>query len=386
NANPALTFTVGGQGLVNGDQLGGALATTAGLTSGVGSYGITQGTLTASSNYAVTFVGGQLTVTPRPITITASDFSRIYGNANPALTFTVGGQGLVNNDQLTGALATAAGLTSGVGSYAINQGTLSAGANYAVTYNAGAITVTPRPITLTANSFSRVYGDANPALTFSVSGLGLVNGDQLSGALAAAGVTAGVGTSAITLGTLTAGGNYTVTFNAGVLNITPRPLTVAADNLSKSLGLADPQLTFRITAGDLVNGDLLSGTLVRDPGESIASFVIRQGSLTASANYTLTYVPGTFTINPPPVSPDINNPTSFEPPVVIDDTPPPVTGETNERFGIDFPEQPDAPLISEDPLLDDPVSSGGDSAIYGDDDDDDEDDGKAGAGAPTGGQ
>ncbi|WP_285711666.1 MBG domain-containing protein [Erythrobacter oryzae] len=466
DANPALSFTVGGLGLVNGDQLGGALATTADIGSGVGSYAITQGTLTASSNYAVTFVGGQLTVTPRPITITANSFSRVYGNANPALTFVVGGQGLANNDQLTGALATTAGLTSGVGSYAITQGTLSAGANYAVTYNAGAITVTPRPITITADSFSRIYGNANPALTFSVGGQGLVNGDQLTGALAAAGVTAGVGTSAITLGTLsaganyavtfnagvltitprpisitandlsrfygdanpaltftvgglglvngdqltgslatlaglttgvgtaaislgtlTAGGNYAVTFNAGVLTITPRPLTVAADNLSKTLGFTDPQLTFRITEGDLVNGDLLTGTLVRDPGEAIASFLIRQGSLTAGANYTITYVPGTFTINPPPVSPDINNPTSFEPPLVIDDTPPTVTGASDERFGIDFPEQPEAPLISEDPLLDDPVSSGGDSAIYGDDDDDDdEEEGKAGAGAPTGGQ
>lgn len=377
NANPALTFVVGGQGLVNGDQLTGVLATTAGLTSGVGNYAITQGSLAASANYAVTFVDGQLTVTPRPITITADSFSRIYGNANPGLTFALGGLGLVNGDQLSGALATTAGLTSGVGAYAITQGSLTAGANYAVTYNAGAITVTARPITITADSFTRVYGNANPALTFSIGGLGLVNGDQLSGALAAAGVTAGVGTSAITLGTLSAGGNYAVTFTPGVLTITPRPLTVAANNLSKPLGLADPVLTFSIIAGDLVNGDLLSGSLVRDPGETIASFAIRQGTLAASANYTLTFVPGTFTITPPPVSPDINNPTSFEPPLVIDDTPPPVAGEDEERFGIDFPERPDAPLISEDPLLDDPVASGGDSSIYG----------GGGAAAPTtGGQ
>jgi hypothetical protein len=235
-----------------------------------------------------------------------------------------------------------------------------------VTFNAGILTITPRPITITANNFSRVYGNANPALTFTVGGQGLVNGDQLSGALAtAAGLTTGVGTSAITLGTLTAGGNYTVAFTAGVLTITPRPLTVAANNLSKSLGLADPLLTFSITAGDLVNGDLLSGSLVRDPGEGVASFVIRQGTLSAGSNYALTFVPGTFTINPPPVSPDINNPTTIEPALVSGETPPPVEGEEEERFGIDFPEQPDAPLISEDPLLDDPVASGGDSSLYG---------------------
>jgi len=365
NANPALTFVVGGQGLVNGDQLTGALATTAGVTTGVGSYAITQGTLAASANYTLTYNAGSLSITPRPITITASNLSRVYGDGNPALTFTVGGQGLANGDQLTGALATTAGATTGVGSVAITQGTLAASANYAVTYNAGVLTITPRPLTITANSFSRVYGNANPALTFMVGGQGLVNGDQLTGALAAAGVTAGVGNSAITIGTLAASANYAVTFNAGVLTITPRPLTVAANNQSKTLGFADPVLTFLVTAGDLVNGDQLTGLLARDPGETIGNFVIRQGTLTAGANYTLTYVPGTFTINPPPVSPDINNPTTIEPALVAAETPPPVEGEEEERFGIDFPERPDAPLISEDPLLDDPVASGGDSSLYG---------------------
>ncbi len=366
NANPALTFVVGGQGLVNGDQLTGALATTAGLTTGIGNYGITQGTLAASANYTLTYNAGTLAITPRPITITADSFSRIYGNANPALTFSVGGLGLVNGDQLTGALATNAGVTTGVGTAAITQGTLAASANYAVTYNPGVLTITPRPLTITAGSFSRVYGNANPTLTFTLGGQGLVNGDQLTGALAAAGVTAGVGTSAITIGTLTAGANYAVTFTPGVLTITPRPLTVAANNQSKTLGLADPLLTFLLTSGDLVNGDQLRGSLVRDPGETIGTFVIRQGTLSAGDNYALTYVPGTFTINTPPVSPDINNPTRLGPPLVIGAMPPPpIRGEANGLFGIDFPERPEAALISEDPLVDDPVASGGDSSVYG---------------------
>ena len=38
--------------------------------------------------------------------------------------------------------------------------------------------------------------------------------------------------------------------------------------------------------------------------------------------------------------------------------------EEEERFGMDFPDQPEASLISEDPLLDDPVSSGGDASLY----------------------
>ena len=64
DANPALTYQVGGAGLANGDTLSGALATSATTSSDAGVYGITQGTLAASSNYAFAFVGASLTVTP----------------------------------------------------------------------------------------------------------------------------------------------------------------------------------------------------------------------------------------------------------------------------------------------------------------------------------
>ena len=94
DANPALTYQVGGSGLVNGDTLSGALATSATTASNVGVYGITQGTLAASTNYALSsFTGANLTVTPRAITVTADAKSRAYGDANPALTYQVGGSG-----------------------------------------------------------------------------------------------------------------------------------------------------------------------------------------------------------------------------------------------------------------------------------------------------
>jgi hypothetical protein len=68
----------------------------------------------------------------------------------------------------------------------------------------------------------------------------------------------------------------------------------------------------------------------------------------------------------PPVEPpvQITNPTVIEGALVSNEQPPMTAEEEEERFGMDFPEQPDAPLISEDPLLDDPVSSGGDASLY----------------------
>ncbi|MFO6430433.1 MBG domain-containing protein [Erythrobacter sp. W302b] len=377
NANPALTFTVGGAGLVNGDQLTGALATTADVTTGVGNVAITQGTLAAGANYSVSFTNGQLTITPRPISVTADSISRIYGNANPALTFTVGGAGLVNGDQLTGALATTADVTTGIGNVAITQGTLGVSSNYSLNFIGGQLTITPRPITITADNVTRIYGNANPALTFTLGGAGLVNGDQLTGALATtAGVTTGVGNVAITQGTLTAGANYAVSFTNGQLTITPRPIIIRADDKDKLLGEPDPVFTFTIGGDGLVNEDRLTGSLARDPGETRGIFVIRQGTLVAGPNYVTTFEPGALTIIVPPTPLALNNPTLLEPLNIIGEPLPAFSDEEEDaRFGIDFLQRADAALISEDEMLDEPVTSGGDASLYG-----------GGQTPPTGGQ
>ncbi len=123
NANPVLTYQIGGLGLVNGDQLSGSLATLADQTSNVGSYANTQGTLAASSNYALTFSDGTLDVTQRGITVTADNHEPDLRQRQPCpdvLRSAV--LGLVNGDQLSGSLATLADQTSNVGSYAITQG------------------------------------------------------------------------------------------------------------------------------------------------------------------------------------------------------------------------------------------------------------------------
>ena len=304
DANPMLSYTIGGSGLVNGDTLAGGLATSATLASDVGAYAITQGTLAASANYALTYIGADLDIAARPITVTADALSRIYGNANPALTYRIGGKGLANGDTLAGALATDAVMASNVGSYAITQGTQSAGGNYALTYIGADLTVTARPITITADALSRVYGDANPALTYAVGGLGLANGDALTGALATAAIAAsGVGAYAIMQGTLAANANYALTFAGADLTITPRPITVLADALSRIYGDANPALTYRIGGMGLVNGDTLAGTLATDatPASNVGGYAITQGSLSASANYALTYAGAQLTVDARPL-------------------------------------------------------------------------------------
>jgi hypothetical protein len=296
-ADLLLTYSIGGLGLATGDTAGavfsGALARAAGETVAGGPYAIKQGTLTANGNYAITaFIPDNLTITPAPLSITVSALSKIYGNADPTLTYSITAGTLINGDVLAGALSRAAGETVAGGPYAIGQGTLGNG-NYTITYTSNNFTITPRNITLAANAQSKQYGLADPLLTYTIGGLGLATGDTagavFSGALArAAGETVAGGPYAINQGTLAANSNYAVTaYTVNDLTVTPAPLTVTMDVLSKIYGNADPSLTYTVTAGALLNGDTLSGTMTRVAGENVGSYAAKGGL--SNGNYTISY-------------------------------------------------------------------------------------------------
>ena len=61
----------------------------------VGDYAIVPAAVDSEAkdlaNYTVTLVNGTLTVTKAPLTVTAADKTKVYGDANPALTGTVEG-------------------------------------------------------------------------------------------------------------------------------------------------------------------------------------------------------------------------------------------------------------------------------------------------------
>jgi MBG domain (YGX type) len=98
-ANPTLTYV--SSGLVNGDALSELLAASGTVTSNIGTYGISQGTLAALSNFALSYMGANLTATVAPLSVTAKARSRIYGAANPTLRHVSTSR--VNDYTLTGA-------------------------------------------------------------------------------------------------------------------------------------------------------------------------------------------------------------------------------------------------------------------------------------------
>ncbi|WNJ89846.1 YDG domain-containing protein [Bosea sp. 685] len=184
--------------------------------------------------------------------------------------------------------------------------------NYTLTLPTLAASITPAQLTYVATPASRVYGDANPALSGTV--MGFVGGESLASATtgtASFSTTAtaanNVGSYAVTGAGLSAvSGNYSFVQSVGnamAFTITPRQVTAAADAKSKVEGQPDPTLTFQISAGSLVNGDAFSGALNREAGERAGGPQILQGTLALSANYVLSYRGATLTITPAPAQP-----------------------------------------------------------------------------------
>ena len=279
--DPALTWTVTGGGLVGGDSLTGALDRDPGEN--VGFYDITQGTLAiddgnGGANYDLTFVDGQLEITVLAIEVTADDQTKVYGDPDPALTWTVTSGGLVGGDTFTGALDRDPG--ENVGFYDITQGTLAiddgnGGANYDLTFVNGQLEITVLAIEVTADDQSKVYGDPDPALTWTVTSGGLVGGDSFTGALDRD-PGENVGFYDITQGTLAiddgnGGANYDLTFVDAQLEITAKELTITGIT-------ADDKVYDGTTAatvdgsGAILNGVVPGDTVGVDPSSAAANF------------------------------------------------------------------------------------------------------------------
>ncbi|MFO0801905.1 MAG: MBG domain-containing protein [Gemmataceae bacterium] len=126
-------------------------------------------------------------VTPAPLTVTAVDVFKQYGDPVPTLNLVNGYlnvSGLVNGDLapnvVSGAAATTATQSSPVipAGYPITQGGVTANPNYNMTFVPGTLYVTKAPLTLTIDNKQRSFHAANP--TFTVSATGLLLGDTVS--------------------------------------------------------------------------------------------------------------------------------------------------------------------------------------------------------------
>ena len=296
----AFGYDVTAGSLVSGETLTGALACEAdGKTAGT--WSITQGTLTDANNpnYAITFVGGTLTV----VQLTAV--------LNPA---TADYDGEVKDPSVT--VLDGSGVALPAGSFTVTKPTgevKDAGTYaYGVSVTAGELTglelsadfvIRPKTVAVTVTAGQKkTYGAADPA-EFACAKDALVGTDAYSGALARA-EGENVGAYAISLGTLTAGKNYEIAFKGADFEITKKELTVTAKPVVLTYGDEKPT-TFAFDIAGFALSDTQSvvkgePTFTCDyaKGSDVGTYdiAVNVGGLSAD-NYTFAGVKGTLTVS-----------------------------------------------------------------------------------------
>ena len=251
------------------------------------------------------------TITPAPLTITANNVPKAYGDPLPSFTFSY--TGFQNGDTSAGFTTQPTATTTATAASHVNLNGYSitpSGAvapDYTFTYVSGTLTVTPVTLTITANPASKPYGAAIPTLTASYSGF--VNGDTSSNLTEppVLGTTATQSSPVVVGGyPITAAGSvdpdYAFQYVGGILTITPAVLIATANNQSMTYGDSIPTLSF--TSNGLVKGDSIDAILSGSPATTATSrshagsYAINQGSLRSNGDYALNFTGAALTINP----------------------------------------------------------------------------------------
>ena len=214
-------------------------------------------------NYAPATGTATITIAKAAATATAGGGTKVYGTADPALTAT--STGFVAADNITVSATRAAG--DSVGSYVTTATATGDLANYDVNYVPGSFTITKAALSVIVADKTRSYGDPNPTLTGTLTGV--VAGDGITASYSTTAIESSpVGTYPITA-TLedpnTKLGNYNVTNTSGTLTITDatpvcstataRPSLLWPPNHKmvaiRILGVTDPNgkpITIRVTS------------------------------------------------------------------------------------------------------------------------------------------
>ena len=314
-----------------------------------------------TANYAVTYEYGTLTITPRPIVVTAASGEKVYDGEPFGTDDFVGGEYYLVASDADPALAppVVAGQTVAVetqlpesadvyesGAHTVVSVTVRAGgtevtANYAIRTENGTVTIKPRPVTFATEGHEWVYdGEAHSWDRHAVaptSEYGLVEGhtsrateltyitDVLYGE---DGDVSGIPNALVIEvydadGAPVAAGNYSILYECGTLTVTPRPIVVTAASGEKVYdGMpfgsddfaggeyylvasgADPALEPPVVAGQTLEvGTQLpeSADVYESGAHTVVSVTVWAGGTDVTANYAIETADGTVTITPRPI-------------------------------------------------------------------------------------
>ena len=212
-ADPELTAAV--SGTLDNDTVSYTLSRAEGED--VGTYAITPIGEASQGNYAVTYVPGTFTISKSgTLTLTANGYEGEYdGKSHAASASASVPEGTTISYQVgNGEWTTEAPSIKDVGEQTVSV--KAENANYETASTTVTLKVTPKAVTVTANSMGKTYGTADPELTAAVSGT--LDNDTVSYTLSRA-EGEDVGTYAITPIGEASQGNYAVTYVPGTFTI-----------------------------------------------------------------------------------------------------------------------------------------------------------------------
>lgn len=295
--NPVFEYTVSSGTITSGKP---TITCSATKESPVGTYDIVIGKGSVS-NSNVKLEKGTLTITKAPLTIKADDKQVKQGETLPEFTATYSG---FKNNETESVLARKPVFTciatesSAPGNYEIVVSNADA-ENYSISYEKGTLTITDADlIIVTAKSYSRVYGETNPELDYTVNGGVLQGTPDIACAVTK---TSDVGTYDIIIsrGSIS---NPNVQFVNGKLTIAAAPLTVSAGSYTMRQGDPMPQFAatysgFRNYEGEEVLSSKPQFACEANKNSKPGTYRISVSGVKAK-NYAIEYVSGTLTILP----------------------------------------------------------------------------------------
>lgn len=245
------------------------------------------------------------TIKGAPLTIKINDATRQYGEENPSFTYSF--EGFINNEDESSLsslpqISTSANKASNVGTYTIT-GSGASSSHYDISYSNGSLVIEKAPLTAKVIDSSKEYGASNP--NFSLEYEGLKNAETTPTWTISPSYT----TSATNYSTV---GEYEVSaaatprnyelseIQSGKLTITPAPLTIQANNVSKVYYAENPDLTY--SCYGLKNREDKSILSVQPQLTTNATKESEVGSYditisgASAQNYNITYQNGKMTI------------------------------------------------------------------------------------------
>ena len=188
-------------------------------------------------------------ITPRPLTVTAGEQSKVYGTPDPAFTVQVTAGSLAAGDSLSGEPGRAAGENAGV--YAITQGTLTAGSDYALTFVSADLIIIQAPASLFLSSLDQIYTGTPRAVAVTTDPPGLAGVKVLYAGSPDAPLDAGSYELVVSLSNI----NYQAQAVTGTL----------------AIAKADAGAVLQVSASSVSAGQMVTLTLTLSPTASVAN-------------------------------------------------------------------------------------------------------------------